>query len=121
MEASRSCRCPPNSWRISVPEETAQMRNTLLCIALALWLVRCTQEAPPPPPVPPAPEDLSTWSVPDLVQAPVHRPLPTMPKPVERKPTPAEKVYDFVIGGTYQVPVMMGFPLDVLLEPGEEI
>ena len=38
-------------------------------LTLVVWLlvVSCTQTAPPPP-VPPPPEDLSTWTVPALVQ-----------------------------------------------------
>ena len=39
----------------------------------------------------------------------------------DHKPTSAEKLYDFAPGGTYLAPVMVGFPLDILLERGEEI
>src|SRR5262245_28132403 len=81
-------------------------------------LVGCAHEEPLPPVLPP-PEDLSTWSVPELVQPP--RPSATVPQSVDPKPTAAEKVYDFAPGGTYQAPVMVAFPLDVILERGEEI
>ena len=39
----------------------------------------------------------------------------------DHKPTSAEKLYDFAPGGTYLAPVMVGFPLDILFERGEEI
>ena len=101
-----------------------------ICKALlaALLLAGCTQEAPPLPPVPAPPEDLSTWAVPELVQP--QRPEtfclqgatgPQCPQQPQRKPTTAEKVYDFVLGETYQASVAVGTPLDILLERGEEI
>jgi len=90
-----------------------------LTIVGILLLIGCTQEAPPPAPVPPAPEDVSVWSTPELVQPP--RPVADVLPRVEPKPTPAEKVYDFAPGGTYQAPVLVAFPLDVILERGEEL
>ena len=87
-----------------------------LCVALC-W--GCTQEAPPPEATPPSPEDLSTWSLPALVQS--ERPRLQTPTAEDHKPTSAEKRYDFAPGGTYLAPVMVGFPLDILLERGEEI
>jgi len=95
-----------------------ELEAMLLLIILAMLLLGCQHEEPPPPVAPP-PEDLSTWAVPELVQPPT--PVPEPVRAVERKPTPAEKVYDFAPGGTYQAPVMVGVPLDVLLEHGEEI
>jgi type IV secretory pathway VirB9-like protein len=97
----------------------ASLEVTLLLLIVLLLLWGCTQQAPAPAPAPPAPEDLSTWAVPELVQP--ARPLPEVLKTVERKPTAAEKVYDFAPGGTYQAPVMVGFPLDLLLGHDEEI
>jgi type IV secretory pathway VirB9-like protein len=85
--------------------------------ALLCW--GCTQEAPPPEATPPPPEDLSTWSVPALVQQ--STPLRQGAVIEEHKPTSAEKVYDFAPGSTYLAPVMVGFPLDILFERGEEI
>jgi type IV secretory pathway VirB9-like protein len=91
---------------------------TLLALAAVLcW--GCTQEAPPLEATPPPPEDLSTWSLPALVQQ--SSPLPRTPALVEHKPTAAEKLYDFVPGSTYLAPVSVGFPLDILFERGEEI
>ena len=76
--------------------------SVLLCLAL-LW--GCTKEEPPPP-VPPPPEDLSTWTVPELVQ-PLRPPDPVVPV-VEDKPNPAEKVYEFAPGGPIRRPSRSG-------------
>jgi len=61
-------------------------------VVLLIGLLGCTQEAPVPPPVPAAPDDLSTWSVPQLVQPPPEAVVPATSTP-EAKPTPAEQVY----------------------------
>jgi len=89
--------------------------SVLLSLAL-LW--GCTKEEPPPP-VPPAPEDLSTWTVPELVQPPP--PAAPVTPGGNDKPTAAEKVYEFASGGTYKALVAVGTPLDLLFERGEEI
>jgi type IV secretory pathway VirB9-like protein len=95
-------------------------RWTLLALALSMALYwGCTQEVPPPEATPPPPEDLSTWSAPALVQQSAQ--VRQTPVSEEPKPTPAEKLYDFASGGTYLAPVMVGFPLDILFERGEEI
>lgn len=93
---------------------------THLALALSTVLVwGCTQEALPPEPVPEPPNDLSYWSIPALTQ---HTPLVRdMPVHEDRKPTAAEKLYEFAPGQTYRAPVMVGFPLDILFEQGEEI
>src|SRR5215813_3686492 len=94
----------------------------MLRVAALVWialLVACTQEAPAPPPVPPPPEDLSTWSVPELVQAPV--PEPPAAAPLADKPSPAEQVLDYQPGGTYTVSVPLNMPLDVVLQAGEQV
>src|SRR5215470_18489822 len=90
----------------------------VLTIGLLGLLVGCTKEEPPPP-VPPPPEDLSTWTVPELVQPPKPEALP--PPTGDAKPTAAEKVYAYAPGTPYQVQVPVGWPLDVLLEPGEQV
>jgi type IV secretion system protein TrbG len=83
-------------------------------------LVGCAHEEPAPPPVPPPPEDLSTWSVPELVQPPPV--VEESPKPVSpEKPNPAEQVLDFTPGTTYTLTVGMTAPLDVVLGPGEQV
>jgi type IV secretion system protein VirB9 len=71
------------------------------------------------PPTLPPPEDLSTWTVPELVQ-------PEQPVPVATKPAPlpvgaAEKVYDYKPGVAVQAPVAIGMPLDIVLEEGEQV
>jgi type IV secretion system protein VirB9 len=90
-----------------------------LMATLGLLLAGCTQDAPPPPPVPPAPEDLSTWAVPELVQ-PSPRPVP-VPAPPKDTPTSVEEILDYAPGTTYTLHVSTGAPLDVLLERGEEV
>jgi hypothetical protein len=54
--------------------------------ALLCW--GCTQEVPPPEGTPPPPEDLSTWSIPTLVQQSAA--LRQTPVHDEHKPTSAE-------------------------------
>lgn len=88
---------------------------------LVLCLLAGCAEPPPPPLVPPPPEDLSTWTVPEVVHpAPV--PAAAEAPPVkEAPPTPAEKVYTYTRGGTYLAPVSLGFPLDIVFGPGEQV
>src|SRR5215510_15077605 len=69
------------------------------------------------PVVPPPPEDLSTWSVPELVQPPA----PPPPAATDEKATAGEKVYTFTPGSTYLAPVAMQWPLDIVLERGEQV
>jgi hypothetical protein len=59
-----------------------------LIIALGLALLGCPHEEPPPPVAPP-PEDLSTWTVPELVQPP--KPETPALSSAESKSTAAEK------------------------------
>ena len=63
---------------------------------VVLLLVMGCEHAAQPPIVPPPPEDLSTWSVPELVQPPA----PPTPAPAEEKATAGEKVYAFTPGST---------------------
>lgn len=84
-------------------------------------LTSCTLGEPPPaPPVAPMPEDLSTWTVPEMLPDTVQqRPLPQRLIVPEPPPTPAERVYTYAPGKTYAVPVAIGFPLDIVLGRGE--
>src|SRR6266581_9516379 len=86
-------------------------------IVLGMLLLGCTHEDAVPP-VSPPPEDLSTWTVPELVQPP---PSETPGAPGEAKPTAAEKVYAYMVGTPYQVQVSVGWPLDDVLEHGEQV
>jgi type IV secretion system protein VirB9 len=88
-------------------------------VLLIVVLVVGCAHTPEVPAVPPPPEDLSTWSVPELVQAPP----PEAPEPVAvpDKPTAAEHVYDFTPGTTFVITVPVGVPLDLLLERGEQV
>jgi type IV secretory pathway VirB9-like protein len=93
----------------------------LLVLGLAAFAVGCAHEDPPPP-VPPAPEDLSTWTVPALVQPPPPPLLePLFPVAPKAKPTPTEHVYDFIPGATFALTVPVGVPLDIVLERGEQV
>src|SRR5690242_915876 len=92
--------------------------SRVLLVVVLLALVACTHEESPPP-VPPPPQDLSTWSVPELVQAPV--PEPPAAAPLADKPSPAEQVLDYQPGGTYTVSVPLNMPLDVVLQAGEQV
>src|SRR5262249_9971276 len=94
------------------------MRWIPLLLVVCLLMLRCAKEEPPPP-VPPPHEDLSTWTVPELVQPP--RPETPATLAADAKPTAAEKVYPYTPGTPYQVQVPVGWPLDVLLEPGEQV
>ncbi len=92
------------------------MRPWPLLALVTLVVAGCDQHQAAPP-VPPPPENLSTWAVPELVQPP---PVPPKPvAPVDEKPGAAEKVYDFVPGTTYTAHVALGGPLDIVLERGE--
>jgi type IV secretion system protein VirB9 len=83
-------------------------------------LVSCQKEEPLPP-VPPPPEDLSTWSVPELVQPPPPEALPAQVAPPQEKTTPAEQVLDFAAGTTFRLTVPVGAPLDIVLQRGEQV
>jgi type IV secretory pathway VirB9-like protein len=88
---------------------------------LVLCLLAGCAEPPPPPLVPPPPEDLSTWTVPEVVHP---QPVPAAaeaPPVKEVPPTVAEKVYTYTRGGTYLAPVSLGFPLDIVFGPGEQV
>ncbi len=94
--------------------------DVLYLMVLLVCLCGCPK-AEPLPPVPPSPEDLSTWAVPELVQPPPPpAPLPEAAAPKD-KPTPAEQVLDFVPGTTFSLTVPVGAPLDIVLERGEQV
>src|SRR6516162_6432804 len=95
------------------------MRWCVVLIVPLLWMLGCQPHGEAPPPPPPPPEDLSTWTVPALVQPPVL--TPQAPAPGADKPTAAEKVYTFAPGTPYTVQVPVGWPLDIVLEPGEKV
>src|SRR5207302_607106 len=82
-------------------------------------LLGCHHQEPPPP-VPNAPEDLSTWSVPELVQPPPD-PMPAPAEPAGEKPTAAEQVFTYTPGVTFAVKVPTNTPLDLVLERGEQV
>lgn len=92
------------------------MKRFLLVILL---VAGCTPKAPPPVHVPPMPDDLSTWAAPERVELPPPAPVPT-PPPV-RAAAPNEVLYDYEPSKEYVVEVPLGWPADVVLEPGEVV
>src|SRR5262245_46129700 len=88
------------------------------CMVVLLLVMGCTHTAPVPA-VPPPAEDLSTWSVPELVQPIAQTPPPAAPG--DDKPRPGAKVYAFAPGTTFAATVPLGWPLDILLERGEQV
>jgi type IV secretion system protein TrbG len=94
------------------------MKRFLGLLLLLLCCCGCQKEEPLPV-VPAALEDLSTWSVPELVQPPP--PEGPVPQPPQDKPTPAEQVLDFVPNTTFSLTVSIGAPLDIVLQRGEQV
>ena len=94
------------------------MMTRTAALLLLLVVLGCTQEAPPPP-VPSPPEDLSTWTVPEVVQPPVE-PTAT-PVPAADKPTASERVYAFTPGTTFALTVAVDVPLDIYVECPDNI
>jgi type IV secretory pathway VirB9-like protein len=104
---------------ISRPNQKDGNMRYRVTAGLLLFLAWGCAKEDPLPPVPPPPEDLSHWTVPELVQPPADPPAPLVP--VEDKPTPAERVYAFVPGTTFAVTVGTDAPLDILLARGEQV
>jgi hypothetical protein len=83
------------------------MRYVPLLLGVCL-VAGCQTGESPPPPVVPMVEDLSTWSVPELVQ-PGPRSSPARSPKVPAGA--AEKVVDYAPGVAVEVPVALGQPL----------
>jgi type IV secretion system protein TrbG len=90
----------------------------LILALLSAW--GCAAKPEPLPPVPPSPEDLSHWSVPELVQPPPPETPPAPPAPPEKR-TAAEQVLDFAPNTTFALTVPVGAPLDIVMQRGEHI
>src|SRR3989442_9443048 len=102
-------------WRLM---GTWTVVSAMIMLTLLL-LFGCAKEVPLPP-VPAPPEDLSSWSVPELVQPPPPPELvPQAPK--EKAPTSAEQILDFAPGTTFTLTVPVGAPLDIVLQRGEQV
>jgi type IV secretion system protein VirB9 len=91
---------------------------TLLAL-LAAW--GCEPKDPPAPPIAPPAEDLSTWTVPTIVQPAPRQPHPQVVRPVNLPAGPDEKVYKYMPGKAVEALVPMGTPLDIVLQPGEDV
>ena len=91
-----------------------------LCVMLLLTSCAAKKEALPW--VPPMPEQLSTWSAPLVVPLPPVPEVAAVPAPVPvRAAAPNERLYDYAISTEYEVPVPLGWPVDMVLEPGEVV
>jgi type IV secretion system protein TrbG len=93
----------------------------LVLLVLLMALMGCQPKEPPEPTLAPPAEDLSTWTVPTIVQAQKRKPLPQIMRPVNLPAGPAEKVYKYTPGVAVEALVPMGTPLDIVLQPGEEV
>src|SRR5437870_611321 len=96
------------------------MRYMSVMVAVLVALLVGCQKEEPLPQVPPPAEDLSTWSVPELVQPPPPE-TPASQSPPPEKTTPAEQVLDFAAGTTFTLTVPVGAPLDIILQRGEQV
>jgi type IV secretion system protein VirB9 len=85
-----------------------------------LGVVGCAPKAPPLPPVPAMPDDLSPaiWAAPEVVNIPPPAEAPPEPPPV-RPAARNEKLYAYEPQQEYLVPIRIGTPGDIVLEPGE--
>jgi type IV secretory pathway VirB9-like protein len=73
------------------------------------------------PPTAPPPEDLSPWTVPELVQPEQQKPKPQAAWPAKLPAGVSEKVYEYKPGLAVEALVPIGTPLDIVLEPGEQV
>ena len=98
-----------------------QKKTLTIVLTTLMLLAGCAQKQPPLPPVPPMPDDLSpdTWSMPEWVEPPPQEEEPK-PAPV-RAAAPNEIVYAYEPQKEYVVPVPLGWPADIVLEPGESV
>src|SRR5262245_45684062 len=87
----------------------------LIC---GLGLLGCAASHPPES-APPLAEAVA-WSRPAAVAVPAPPPPPIPPEP-DAPRSAKEKVYACAPGESYRVDVPVGVPMDVLLQPGEEI
>jgi len=94
------------------------MRNWWVLMGVCMVGCASTPEVVKAPPVA---EDLVGWTAPIAVDEPSAPDRPTLPvEPAEAR-TPREKVYVFEPGESQRIDVAVGTPLDIVLQPGEEI
>jgi type IV secretion system protein TrbG len=91
----------------------------LLLLLLSLGSLGCAAKEEPLPPVPPMAEDLSTWSVPELVQPP--KVTLVAQHEAERPATKEEYVVDYLPGTSTKITVGTDGPVDLVFERGEEV
>jgi P-type conjugative transfer protein TrbG len=95
--------------------------RALMLLGLLALLSGCQPSEEPIPPTIPPPEDLSTWTVPELVQPEHRKAHPQAARPAKVPAGAAEKVYDYKPGVAVEAPVPIGMPLDIVLEEGEHV
>jgi type IV secretory pathway VirB9-like protein len=98
------------------------MRKTvglLLLLGLSLGGLGCAAKEEPLPPVPPMAEDLSTWSVPELVQPP-KAPWGAQ-RDAARPATKEEQVVEYLPGTSTKIAVGTDGPVDLVFELGEDV
>jgi type IV secretory pathway VirB9-like protein len=93
----------------------------LLLFTYLLFLAGCQPKEEPLPPTVPPPEDLSFWTVPELVQPAHQHPKLQVAWPAKIPAGTNEKVYDYKPGVAVDAPVALGMPLDIVLEEGEQV
>lgn len=97
------------------------MFQYLLVVAL-LGLAGCTSihdSSYPTADVPPLKDDLSGFTEP--IRLPLPKPAPVPVPPARRPAAPNELLYPYEEGRDYYVEVPLGFPVDLVLEPGEAL
>lgn len=102
------------------------MNRTLTALGGCLLLVACAKQPPSLPAVPPVPDDMphaheaATWSSPDIQPMPLPSPPQAPLSPSAPRPAgPHERVYHFQDGKEYTAEIAPGWPLAIVLEPGE--
>jgi len=90
----------------------------VLCV-LILWLTGCATSTPSMVKTPPVVDDLVGWSAPTAPQVPESSNAVNQEPPTAR--SPREKVYAYSAGAVYAITVPLGAPMDIVLQPGEQI
>ena len=103
------------------PQSSGRAMRWSLCLLVVCLVVGCQPHEEPLPPTAPPPEDLSTWTVPELVQPERQAPRDVAQQTAKLPAGASEKVYDYKPGVAVEALVPIGMPLDIVLEPGEQV
>lgn len=101
------------------------MTHTKMLLRFIVLLVMsgCVPHEPPLPPIPPIQDDdlsKEAWTAPTFMPIPPEEEEIPAPTPV-RIAAPNEKLYHFRQQEEYTIPIRLGTPADIVLEPGEVI